>query len=942
MQTLSLSGPWRLRLDPERDADAGEWTEDATDGTIHLPGTTDEYGYGETTDDRSREHLARTHRYEGPAWYRRTVSVPDSWDGKRVLAVFERTRPTTLWVDGQRVGSRECLSTSHVYDVTGAITSGECELVLRVDNDHESMDRPGVDRSHAKTEHTQTNWNGVVGELRLEATDPVWIEDVRTFPDPEGHAVDLQITLGNVTGDEVEGTVTTAARSVNTDETHVAPTSERVVTVEPGDGTTGGRTIAEFTYDLGSEALTWDEFSSAVYELTVSLEAGTYTHEFETSFGLREFTADGTQFSINETTIFLRGRTDSAVFPDTGYPPMRTAEWIEHMEAAKAHGINHYRFHSWCPPQAAFEAADRVGIYLQPELSQWDARESLVADDDYEYYRGEAERILDEYGNHPSFVLFSLGNENQGDEERMAELVEHCRDRDDRRLYAYGANNFLSSPHPGTTDDFFVTANVPNDPAASHWDVERTPVRGTGHINDQPPSTTTEYSEKLAPYDLPVITHEIGQFQVYPDFDEARKYTGVLGPRNFERFEQSLADRYMEGRDHAFQAASGALAVSCYREEIEATFRTPGLGGFQLLGLDDFPGQGTALVGVLDAFMESKGLIAPHEWRRFCAARVPLVLMDSYTWTTDETFEAEVQLANYGPDALADVTPVWSIVGPDHGAGTEVLATGELTTQHVPQGELATLGTIEAALEETRSPAKLEVEVVVETDEEEDLRTSYPIWVYPDPNEASSPDAAAPDGVTVRTRFDEETRTLLDDGERVLLLPEFGALRYSIEGSFQPDFWNYEVFKQNGKPGTLGMLCDPDHPLFEVFPTDGHSDWQWWPLLRRSRPIVLDDAPAEFEPTVQVIDTLYRNHKLGVYFETAVGDGRLAVCTLDLSRTSVPAVRQFRRSLGSYLASKAFDPAPEISTGVLESLLGAGRDENRRYGDDAGAWVEHD
>ncbi|WP_276255893.1 sugar-binding domain-containing protein [Halomontanus rarus] len=970
MQTISLAGPWELRLDPDVTDDSDEAS---TDGTVYLPGTTDEYGYGEETDERTRAHLARTHRYEGVAQYRRTVTIPDSWGRKRVTLTLERSRETELWIDGDRIGSRECLSTPHVYDVTDAVSPGECTVTLRVNNDAESMDRAGIDRSHAKTEHTQTNWNGVVGDLRLEAADPVWIEDVRAFPHASENAVGLEVTVGNVTGADLEGTVTTAARSVNTDETHVVPPREHAVTVEGGaleaDGDDAGgesgrgtRTTVGLTVDLGPDALTWDEFSAAVYELDVSLAVdgdddvngdeteseGTdereYTHETATTFGLRDFEADGTQFSINGTTIFLRGRTDCCVFPKTAYPPTSTAEWVEHMEAAKAYGINHYRFHSWCPPEAAFEAADRVGIYMQPELSQWDARESLVDDGDYEYYRGEAERILDAYGNHPSFVMFTLGNENQGDEERMNELVRHCRDRDDRRLYAYGANNFLSSPHPGADDDFFITANVPNDPDASHWDVERTPIRGTGHINDEPPSTTTEYGEKLEPYDLPVVGHEIGQFQVYPDFDEKRKYTGVLEARSFERFERSLADHYMEGSDTEFQEASGALAITCYREEIEAAFRTPGFGGFQLLGLDDFPGQGTALVGVLDSFMESKGLIEAHEWRRFCSARVPLLLFDRYTWTTSETFEADAKLANYGPDEISGTTPVWSITADD---GTTIDA-GELSTQDLPQGELASLGTLEASLADADAPARLEVEFALESDDAggAELRTSYPIWVYPDsdsgPEAAEAATDASLEDVAVTRRFDERTRELLADGETVLLLPESSALRYSLEGSFQPDFWNYEIFKRNGKPGTLGVLFDSDHPLFESFPTDDHADWQWWRLLRRSRPIVLDDAPAEFAPTLQVIDTIYRNHKLGAYLETAVGDGKLAVCTLDLSDGDAPEVRQFRAGLASYLSSEEFDPEPALSTGVLDSLLNAGQAEERAYGDDAGAWVEYE
>ncbi|WP_114575926.1 sugar-binding domain-containing protein [Saliphagus sp. LR7] len=914
---ISLSGTWELRLDPDGEGAVG-WPDAETDGTITLPGTTDEYGYGERPEETPREHLTRTSRYEGPAWYRRTIPVPDSWAGKRVTLTVERSRETTLWVDGERIGSRVCLSTPHVYDVTDALEPGDCEVTIRVDNDGDSMDRRGVRRSHAVAEHTQTNWNGVVGDLRLEATDPVRIEDLRAIPDGDGFA--LEITTVNDAGDDREGHLRVAAESTNADESHHPDPIERQVELPAGE------TTHQLRYALGPNALSWDEFSPAVYELRAALDSGEYADEIETTAGLREVAVEGTQLAIGDRTVFLRGRTDCCVFPETGYPPTSTAEWVEHMEVAKAHGLNHYRFHSWCPPEAAFEAADRVGIYLLPECSQWDARGSLVEDDDYDYYRREADRILAAYGNHPSFVAFGLGNENQGDEGRMADLVARCRDRDGRRLYVSGANDFLSAPRPGPQDDLFITANVPEDPDAPK-ESDLVPVRGTGHVNDRPPSTTTDYREEIAPYDLPVVGHEIGQFQIYPDFDEARKYTGVLEARNLERFERSLADHHMAGDDRRFQAASGALAATCYREEIEAALRTPGFGGFQLLDLADFPGQGTALVGVRDAFMDSKGVIEPHEWRRFCAPQVPLLLMDRYAWTDGETLEAEAKFANYGPAAVEDAAADWAITD-----GEREVAGGTLPDRTVDQGELAPLGTIEASLSEVDAPAALEIDLEVSGT---DRRTSYPIWVYPD----RSDDPLADANVAVRHRFDDRARELLAEGRRVLVVPDEGALRYSLRGSFQPDFWNYELFKQNGKPGTLGIACDPEHPLFESFPTAGHADWQWWHLLRHARPIVVDDAPAAFEPTVRAIDTIYRNHKLALFAETAVGDGRLAVCSLDLEPDH-PTVDQFRASLAAYLESPAFDPEPAITTGVLENLLG-GEDERGAYGDDAnGPWID--
>ena len=99
---------------------------------------------------------------------------------------------------------------------------------------------------------------------------------------------------------------------------------------------------------------------------------------------------------------------------------------------------------------------------------------------------------------------------------------------------------------------------------------------------------------------------------------------------------------------HDFFKASGALAVVCYREDIEAALRTPEFGGFQLLDIQDFPGQGTALVGILNVFMENKGMIEPEQWRGFCSETVPLFRMEKYVWTNDETLTGKVQIAHYG------------------------------------------------------------------------------------------------------------------------------------------------------------------------------------------------------------------------------------------------------------------------------------------------------
>ncbi|MCU7497148.1 MAG: hypothetical protein HF311_16875, partial [Ignavibacteria bacterium] len=171
----------------------------------------------------------------------------------------------------------------------------------------------------------------------------------------------------------------------------------------------------------------------------------------------------GTQFAVNGRTTFLRGKHDGCVFPLTGHPPMDEAGWLKYLKICRQYGINHIRFHTWTPPEAAFAAADALGMYLQPELPYWGEYNETIQ----KAMMPEAERILKAYGNHPSFVIFTLGNECGGSRDVMAAMVSDLRARDPRHLYAQGSNNFYWDPSPGAGDDFWTTMRTGKDAAHS-------------------------------------------------------------------------------------------------------------------------------------------------------------------------------------------------------------------------------------------------------------------------------------------------------------------------------------------------------------------------------------------------------------------------------------------------------------------------------------------
>ncbi|MCH5376653.1 MAG: beta-galactosidase, partial [Planctomycetes bacterium] len=673
---IPLAGEWGFRLDA---ADVGveeEWFCQQFEDTVQLPGTTDENQKGIKKDEQCIDRLSRLWYWKGPAWYQRRVTIPDSWQGRRITLLLERSKHTRVWIDRTFCGWEDTLSAPQVFDVTGAMTPGEHTITVLVDNAR----LPPVGPSHAVDERTQTNWNGIIGKIEVRATAPVWLDDVQVYPDMEKGQAVVRAKIGNITHQAATGQIAVACRSHPVDEPSTFKSQSVRFTAAEREN------AVEFTYEPGDEMPLWDEFHPALLRLDLRLEStvGGVTHRDRrtVNFGMRRFATRRNQFTINGRPTFLRGKLDCCFFPRTGYPPMDKAGWLRVLSIARSYGINHYRFHSWCPPEAAFEAADELGMYLQPELpnkrSAFNApedQEAAVDDLDrldvqstetrislYDYAKREGDLIFKAYGNHPSFVMFTLGNE-LGRNEGMFEMVSLYKKIDPRRLYAQGSNNMHWAPSLAEGDDFWVTCKTS----------KTLPVRGAffqgdypnPHIEHASPSTMVDFSESIAGVPVPVVSHEIGEFQVSPDFREIPKYTGVTRARNLEIFRERLRQAGMLDQAHDFVRASGALSVICHREDIEAALRTPGLGGFQLLDLQDFPGQGTALVGMLNVFMESKGLITPEAWRHFCCETVPLLRMKKYTWTTDETFIGRVQIAHYGPADLPDARVTWTVTGSD-------------------------------------------------------------------------------------------------------------------------------------------------------------------------------------------------------------------------------------------------------------------------------------
>ena len=653
--TVSLEGQWRFQLDRNDAGVTEKWFDRTLPDRVRLPGSLTAQGIGDevTVDTKwiggivdkswfTAPEYAKYRQpgnvkipfwlqpekyYAGAAWYQRDVEVPKAWEGLTVELSLERPHwETRVWVDDKLIGSNNALATPHNYEL-GPLAPGKHRLTIRVDN------RMVVDvgeNSHSISDHTQGDWNGIVGRIELRAKPRIWISQQRISPKNDG-TVRVEVSVRNTLFDPIIGTLTVIVREKGA---HSAA-GQASVKIEYARGlTTKHRHIftthatQEIVVKLDHPPKLWSEFTPNLYEIETRIEAqgGRQTDVAVETFGFREFAARGTQFAINGRKTFMRGTLDCCIFPKTGHPPMDVAEWKRIIGVAKAHGLNLIRFHSWCPPEAAFVAADEMGFYFHVEASAWPNQSAALGDgkpvDQWLY--DEADRILRYYGNHPSLVLMLHGNEPGGKNRNayLAKWVEHFKAKDSRRLWSSGAG------WPELPENQWHCVPQPRIQA---W--------GGGlksRINAKPPETRTDYTEFIGKRTVPVVSHEIGQWCVYPNFDEIKKYTGYLKPKNFEIFRDKLKERGMSDLARKFLLASGKLQTLCYKEEIESTLRTPGMGGFELLDLHDFPGQGTALVGVLDPFWESKGYVTPQEYSRFCNATTPLARMSKRGFTTDE------------------------------------------------------------------------------------------------------------------------------------------------------------------------------------------------------------------------------------------------------------------------------------------------------------------
>ena len=891
MNAFDLSGTWRC--------ETGEGCAPA-----QLPGTLDTNGIGHAdltaapwhpdenvndalaSQDVIATRLTRRHTYEGAAVFTRALSfVPPA--GKRVFLFCERTRRLSLRVNGQEVPPflPASLSTPVLFELTGLLT-GRDELALTCDNRYPGWPHDDIVFSSAATDETQTNWNGVIGELSLRVEEPVFIHALRVYP--RGDALDVWLEIS-------------ADRAFQTDVTVISDALAAPVSIT-AQGGPGFSSVALRGLPLRADVRRWDEGEGNLYALSASLGGVAKT----VFFGIRTCCAQNGRFVLNGRPLFLRGETNCAVFPETGHPPTDVASWRHILAVYQSYGVNCVRFHSHCPPEAAFIAADETGMLMQPELSHWNPRNAFSSPESRAYYRAELEGVLCMLANHPSFVMLTLGNELHMNEDGQAfadSLLALARSIDPTRLYAAGSNNHYGAKGPNPADDFYAAC------CCRAHALRATSSPMTGWLNERCPDLRTDYAPAMrairAVSDQPVLSFEVGQYEVLPDFDELAAFRGVTRPDNLRLIRSRVEAASLLPRWRTYVEATGELALRCYRAEVEAALRTEGLSGLFLLGLQDFPGQGTALVGMMDSHLSPKpyAFAQPERFARFFTAVLPLVLLPCLTYTAGETLAADVRMANYGRQALEGV-PVWTL------EGGGVSLRGTLPCAHAACGAATDLGSISVPLDGIKKAARLTLTVSLCGHE-----NSYDLWVYPDEP------AVCPESVYECRTLDSRALQVLHQGGRVFLAPDSTqeALPHSICGQFSTDFWSVGTFP--AQAGGMGLLIDAAHPVFASFPTDAHTDFQWWPMASL-RAVILPEALQSLRPIVTLMDSYAYLRPMAQLFECRCGGGRLLFSSLGLHHlTQYPEARALLGSIYHYMGSEAFAPGQEAPVGAVREIL---------------------
>lgn len=603
-------------------------------------------------------------------------------------------------------------------------------------------------------------------------------------------------------------------------------------------------------------------------------------------------------FYVDGAPFYFRATHFGGEYPETGYPATDIQYWKRRMQTIKSYGLNSIRCHSYCPPEAAFQAADEEDVLLLVECDMWNTFNEGIQM--LEVLRKETERVLRQFGHHPSFAFFSPSNEPGGNwYQPLRDWVRETRKLDEalgyagRRLYTAESGWFYDvEPSKVTGTDFLYFHRSNFGPIAG------------GSIRNAAGWRGGNYTPSVEGAKLPVICHELGQWCAYPDFRIIDKMKGYLRPGNFQIFKEIAEESGLLSHAEDFLWCSGRNQIRLYKEELEANFRTPELKGFELLDIHDYAGQGTALVGFLDVMWQNKGYVTPQEFQAFCGDTVLLLRCPSYVWKQSDCATLPVEVSHFGKTDLQQETLLWTVTDE---AG-EVFFSGELTDISVARGTCQEVGTISLDFAKVSKSSTLTLKLQLGA-----CSNQWQLTVFAEPKQNRTD--------VLYSRSWQETKEALQQGKTVVFAPQLSELSYECPAlSIKNVFWNGQMGPAWIR--SLGIVAQPDHPIWQEFPTGKDGGWKWEDILDHARGFWLKDME-EVEPVVRPIDDWNRSLSLGLLYEAKAANGKLFFVSADLegSFEERPAAYCLKQAILNYASSEAFSPKAAVSLEAIEEKL---------------------
>lgn len=874
---MDLSGQWNYRLDPDDQGGNERWfTEQFSVDPFQLPGTTAENKIGRKLDRNiekawTKDAVAsfREHdSYRGVLWLQREVVLEEVPDGP-LYVFFERILGRSeVWINGEYISKEDSMSTPHEHMIPYEKCAGK-SFVLTVKIDNRNHHHLG-ELASGYTDQTQTFWCGIVGKLLLtthvlENRATVYFDtDTRLLHVHIKDISDADVTIKNKQNQVVE--VTTYEKQSSTNGVHIS-------------------------MNIKNESH-WNECTTDYYIAEIVTKRG----GIQKPIGIVDLATKGKHFTVNNQRIFLRGTLDCAIFPQTGYPPTDQESWREIMGEIKACGLNHIRFHSWCPPEAAFLVANELGIYLMPEgpfwLDEWFDNSVGDYEEHYSFIEHECKRIIETYGHHPSFCFFAVGNELHGDFPFLAKILSDERFKQQEILTTITANttNLLRDFYEGA-DDFFIGVEY-----------EKRGLRGNRFLDEQTIGTNFNYENSLDIIPVPTIAHEIGQYASYPDLTEIDRLNGVLSATNLLAITHDLERNGLAELANDFLIDSQKTAYEMYKNEVESMVRSDSLAGYQLLGLQDYPGQNTAMVGFLDSSWEQKGVIEREKIYQIYGPVIPMIELEKRVFESDESIRFHYGIRN---DCLQPLDGTLIILLKDESGiiQEEQIELPKMMSGYRVLGERSwQLPSFE------QTGLKAYTFAAIFQSEKGQFTNEWSIWV-----DHSTFDVTPYDYMSTNQLTSQVIEDVSAGGTRILHVePQY--FDATIQGNYFPVFWSPVFFTSSDSVGTH---IEKEHPLFTHFATERFASMQWKELLEDAVHFPWKQAGG----IVQTVPNFF-NHEIRTYVaEVKIGKGKLIISGFSDSTYTV-AQKSFQKALYQYALSNECQPRIQVEVEEIRTLLG--------------------